>query len=230
MKKTFLSLVLILSLTTSRPSYALFGEDAALTIPYLIQIIMQAIKQYNEMKAILQQAKDTKALLKSLNEGMDTAINLIRALPLKDEKILGDLKNYQDALREIRRLYGDVPMGPESSMYNTHDQTIAESIKLVNAIQEYATVQEKNADQIGDSSNYMSPKGSARMNARTNAAVLHTLNQILRINGQYLKLQSESLGITTKAEKEQTFHYQKVNNDIKRNFRSFDGDFKVPRF
>jgi hypothetical protein len=62
----------------------------------------------------------------------------------------------------------------------------------------------------------------------TNAQILHTLNQLLRVNGQMLKTLSENLAYTTKGGKDSVLHYNQLNRDIGRSFNDFKGDFKTP--
>ena len=84
--------------------------------------------------------------------------------------------------------------------------------------------------KISIQSRQASPKGAARMNAEVNAQILHTLNQLLRVNGQMLKLQSESLALNNKDGKDSVLGHQKVKQDLKSGLTSFRGDFNLPRF
>jgi hypothetical protein len=64
----------------------------------------------------------------------------------------------------------------------------------------------------------------------TNAAILHTLNQLLRVNGQMLKTLSENLAYTNKGGKDSVLHYNQVNRDMGKSLKDFNGDFKTPNF
>jgi len=225
-----ISLILALGVFTPRKASALFGADAAAMIPYLIQIISQAVKQYNELRSIYGQATDHKRLVESINQGLNEAIGLLESLPVKDEEILGQLRTFRHAMSEVEQIYGKIPKGAEFNLLQLHDQTVAESIKIANALKQYASKQEQNSIRIASRAGSTSPKGAARVNLETNAAILHTLNQLLRVNGQMLKLQSEQLAFSNKKGKEAMYQYQKLNSDLGQSIKGFRGDFSTPSF
>ncbi len=213
-----------------KPSRAMFGADAAIMVPYLIEIIAQAVKQYQQMRTIYENARNHKEMFRSINDGLNEAITLLESLPIEDEKILSELKSFKRAMSEVEKLYGAVPKGKEELLIKLHDETVAESIKIWNSLQLYAKAQEQNSRRISRQAISASPKGAARVNVQTNAAILHTLNQLLKVNGQMLKLQSEKLAYTNKAAKESNFHYQKVTDDLSKSFKNFDANFETPKF
>jgi len=221
--------VLISSVTIYAPPVNAFFGSAA-QIPYLIKLVVQAVKQYQQLRLLLRQAKNTEDLLKNVNSGLDDALSLLESLPIKDENILGELKSFRRAISEVENIYGVIPETQDANMFTLHDQTVAESLKIVNVLKAYANKQEKSAELISNRVDSASPKGAARINAQTNAAVLHTLNQILRINGQLLKLHSEQFAMANKGGKESAYHYKKVNSDIGMSLRGFKGEFKTPKF
>jgi len=207
---------------------AFFG--GASNIPYLIKLVAQAIKQYQQLRTLVKQAKSTENLLKMANSGIDEALSYLDTLPIKDENILGEIKNFRRAISEIEKIYGGIPPGQDYNMLSLHDKTIAESLKISGTLKDYAEKQERLAKSISHKAGSSSPKGAARINAQTNAAILHTLNQILRINGQLLKLHSEEFAMANKKGKESAIHYQKVSSDLENSMIGFKGDFKTPTF
>lgn len=96
----------------------------------------------------------------------------------------------------MEELYGLVPKSSDSALHKLHDATVAESLKLSNQVKDYAEMQEMNANNVFIQSASASPKGAERMNAQTSAQILHSLNQLIRLNGQMLKLQSETMALT----------------------------------
>jgi len=127
-------------------------------------------------------------------------------------------------------VYGKIPNSPETKMLKLHDDTVAESVKLLTALKEYADKQEKNANAAMLYARDASPKGAARVTVETNAAILHTLNQLLRVNGQMLKTLSESLAFANKGGKDSVLHYNQVNRDMGKSLKDFNADFKTPIF
>lgn len=211
-------------------SVALFGADAAITAPYLIEILAQSIKQYKQMKVIYENAKHHKDLIQNINMGINEAIGLMEMIPIKDENVLGHLQSFRIAISEIESLYGKVPKGKEELLLRLHDETVAESIRVSNSLKAYSELQELNSKRIARNAHQMSPLGAARSNLEAHAAILHTLNQILKVNGQMLKLQSESLAMSNKKAKESNYHFEKVNRDLDRSFKGFKATFNTPRF
>lgn len=179
---------------------------------------------------MLKQAKDQKEYLRFVNEGLDSVAGLLNVLPITDEKILADIKNFTDALNQVQKVYGEIPKSKEAFMQELHDKAIAESLKILGNISEYAKKQDQNAQRIFHSSNLTSPKGAARLNAQTNAQILHTLNQLLKINSQMLKLQSAQFASTNKQGKESVVRFQRINQDIKKGMSGLKASFNIPRF
>ena len=211
-------------------AYALFGADAAAMIPYLIKIIAEAVKQYEQLKQIYNTTNEYKNLLDRYHQGINDALRLLEHLPIKDENILGTIKGFREAISKIEEVYGSVPNSSESEMLKLHDDSVAESIRLLDQLKEYAANQEKNANRALEYAKDASPKGAAKVSVEMSAAILHTLNQILRVNGQMLKIQSEALAFSNKGGKDAVLHFNQINRDMGKSLKNFNGDFKTPRF
>ena len=186
--KVWIVAMIIFTIFISNNSQAFLGDGGAgwANAVYLAKILEENYRRYQQLKMMIDQAKNQGEYLRLLNQGLENSIGL----PVKDERILDDLGSFQNALSTIEKIYGQIPKSAESATQILHDQTVAESLKMVNASKEYSKLQEENALKISIQTRQASPKGAARMTAETSAQILHTLNQILRINGQILKLQS----------------------------------------
>ena len=79
---------------------------------------------------------------------------LFSSLPVEDEKILENLKTFQETIEALEELYGVIPVGPTAGMFKLHDESVAESIKLINGLKKYAKRQEENAKTVF----YQAPK------------------------------------------------------------------------
>ncbi len=204
----------------------LFGGDVAV----LVQILAEQIKQYYQLKSVIENGKGQLDLLRNINAGIDNSISLIRTLPIKDEKVWAEVTRFEQAVNRIRDLYGQVPKSPEEALQVIHDQTVAESLKMANEFKEYSTQQEKNSEVIAVQARLASPKGAARMQAATSAEILRSLSQLLRLNTQLLKLQSEQLAMNNKKSKDGVANFQRVNGDLGRGFNNFKPDMNLTRF
>lgn len=222
-----------MSLTVGRvqPSYAFFSDGSGWAIyPYIVKMLYEAYKRYAQLQQMIQQGKEQRDLWRMLNSGIDNLSELIAVLPIKDQKILEDLRTFQEATRKIQMLYGPVPVSAESAIQLLHDQTVAESIKLTNDSKTYAEQQEKNAVRIIEETRGASPKGAARISAQTNAEILHALNQLIKLNGQMLKLQSEQLAVRNKEDKDSVRHFQRVRSDVGNSAKTYQADLSFPKF
>jgi hypothetical protein len=230
MKKHFL--VLCLSLSLMQPFKANAWSDGSgwANYGYLVKIFMENVKRYQQLRLMINQAKDSKNFMKTINSGINNAVGLLEVLPIKDEKILSDLKNFKLALDKINQLYGMIPKSDDELMQKLHDETIAESFKLANSLIQYAEKQEKNAVRIHRQSTAASPKGAARINAQTNAQILHSLNQLIKINGQMLKLQGESFAVMNKQGKDSSEGFNATKDNLKKSMKNFKTNSRLPKF
>lgn len=211
---------------------AFWGDGGAgwAQIPYLVKILAENIKRYQQLRMMIDQAQNHDQYFRLINQGLENSIGLVNSLPIKDEEILADLRNFQNAVKTIEEVYGKIPQSEEAVLQLLHDQSVAESLKMVSVTKDYSKKQEENAHRISIQSRQASPKGAARMNAETNAQILHTLNQLLRINGQMLKLQSETLAMNNKQGKDSVHSHKKVKTDMTSSLTGFRGDFSFPKF
>jgi hypothetical protein len=211
------------------PNFAqadIWGGDVAV----LMQILQENIRHYYQLQSMIQQGHDADHYLRWINAGLDKSIGLLQSLPIKDEKVLADLRDFRFALGKVQGLYGQVPHSPEENLQILQDQTVAESLRMANDFKSYSENQEKNADVIASEARDASPKGAARMQAETSAQILKSLAQLLRLDTQMLKLQSEQLAMNNKASKEGVANFQKVSRDLGSGFTNFNPDMKLTRF
>jgi len=238
MMMQFLKLLLVLFLALiffaffQKKSFAQIGDGGAgwANYVYLVKIYQENLRRFTQLKDMINQARSHEQFVRALNEGLNNAVGLAQVLPLKDEKILMELRKYQDALRKVEEIYGIIPKSSDFKLHELHDMTIAESIKLANLLQEYATIQEKNATVVFYQSTQASPKGAERMSAQMNAQILHSINQLIKVNGQMLKMQSETFAFENKQDKEGVAGFNKTTKEFKENMINFKPNYTLPRF
>lgn len=213
-------------------THAQWGDGGAgwANYVYLIKIYQENLKRFIQLKEMIEQARGHDAYIRALNAGLDNAIGLAQVTPLADEQILRTLRQFQDALSKVEEIYGLIPKSSDEALHKLHDMTIAESLKLANTLQEYTTNQEQNASKVFFQSYTASPKGAERMNAQTSAQILHSINQLIKVNGQMLKMQSESLAFTNKQDKDRTSGFNKTSKDLRGGMNDFKPDYAFPRF
>jgi hypothetical protein len=199
-------------------------------VAVLVKILAEDIRRYQQLQMMIGQTKDQGDFLRALNSGLENSIGILRSLPVKDENILENLKEFQGALGTVSNLYGSVPNSQEALMHTLHDQTIAESLRMVNTFKAYSEIEEQNASLIAVQSREASPKGAARMQAETSAEILSSLSQLIRLNTQMLKMQSEQFGMNNKSGKDSVGNFQKVNSDFGKSFQNLPSDMGLEQF
>jgi hypothetical protein len=207
-----------------------FDPTGPAQLAELIQIVLDDVNRFKQLQAMVQNGQAQMDFLKQINAGLDSITGLLAALPVKDDQILGDIHDFQNAFNTVGSLYGTIPVSRDSQMELLHDQTIAESFRETNAIKDYADAQEKNANHALELSNDTSPKGAERLTAATSAQILHSLSQLLRVDGEMLKLQSEQLALNNHRDKDSVQHFNKMGADLTTKLGGFDGDFAIPQF
>ena len=68
------------------------------------------------------------------------------------------------------------------------------------------------------------------MQAQVSSQILLTLNQILRMNAQLLKMQSADLAAKNREEKQDVMKFQKFSKEVAMTSKAFKGDLSLPKF
>lgn len=223
---------ILLLMLFSPQSQAFLGDGGAgwAQLPYLIKILEENYKRYKQLQIMIQTAKNQEEFLKSLTTGLDNSIGLLESIPLKNEKILTDFKDFKKGYDSVLDLYGSIPKSKEETLQVLHDKSVAESLKMVAMTDDHSRLQEENSDLIKLSAREASLKGAARMTAESNALILDSLNQLIKLQAQSLKLQSEQLAMQNKNSKTQVDSFQKINQGLGDGFKKFQHKPGLIRF
>lgn len=232
LKRRVVILLACTSLTFSQSSYAIWGDGGAgwAQIPYLVKILAENYKRYKQLQSMMDQSRFHRDWLRTVHAGLENAAHLIESLPVKDEKILSQLRTFDRSIKTIEQIYGVIPNSKEQALHRLHDNTVAESLRMIHDFQKYAEKQEANSVILSANSRAASPKGAARIAATTNAEVLRSLSQLIRLNSQMLKLQGEQLALKNKTGKNRVASFQRINSDLGSGFQSFNPSMNLPRF
>tara|TARA_B110001454_G_scaffold174174_1_gene165621 strand:- start:9949 stop:10677 length:729 start_codon:yes stop_codon:yes gene_type:complete len=213
------------------PKAGAFTDGSGWTqVSYLIKILEENIRRYYQLKTMIELAKDQRDYLRLVNSGLDNSLGLIETLPIKDEKVLSEIRNFKKAVEKISEIYGAVPKSKEEFMQRLHDQTISESLRMINDFKEYSVKQEENSIRVAIDSRAASPKGAMRIQAETSAQILRSLSQLIRLNTQMLKLQSEQFGMQNKMGKDSVTNFQRVNQDLGKSFKELNPQMSLIKF
>ena len=196
-----------------------YSFDGGVTqLPYLVKILSENIKRYEQLKTVIRQGENSEQLLRVINEGINNASGLLT------------LQKVARGSFEFQKIYGEIPKNEEAIIYRFHDQSAAEGLGMVISFKEYAKKMEQNAQKVFGQAVYASPKGAQRMTAQMTAQILHALNQLIRINAQILQLQSEQLASSTKKGKDSGRHFKRVQDDMTEALERFKSSPRFPKF
>lgn len=229
MKRLFWATVFCLgALCPQAPVHADFwGADVAV----LANILVETIAELAQLKAILQDGKDSLDLVRQINDGINDSLAMAKTMGIRiDPGIYRDLGTVDQALGKVEELYGRAVDSPLATSQRSTDQTVAEAISFNNHLNEYTRTLDQVGEQVKSYSHAVSPGGAAKLTAETLGVVIHVLNQQLRATGQGLKLQAQALAVQNKKEKSQTEQYLKEGDSLKSKMMSLNADFTVPRF
>lgn len=103
--------IVVFLLTFGSRSHAFLGDGGAgwAQIPYLIKILEENYKRYKQLQIMIKSAQNQEEFLKSLSSGLDNSIGILESLPVKDEGLLNDLKNFKKSYDSVLDLYGTIP-------------------------------------------------------------------------------------------------------------------------
>lgn len=115
-------IVLFASLNlASAPTWAFSDGSGWAAVTYLIKLVEQSLRHYQQLQMMIQYSKDAQAYAREINSGLDASIRLMESLPIKDEKILGQLRTFQRSLQEIEKIYGAIPKSPDQPFQQIND-------------------------------------------------------------------------------------------------------------
>ena len=222
MRKKIIVLILPFLLIPSR-GYSILGDGGAgwAQIPYLVNILSENYKRYQQLQLIMNQAKQSEAYLRNIHKGLESITGLVSSLPVGNNGVFANIRNFNQSLRAVSKFYGPVPKSPREPVHTLHDETVAESIKMSNDFNDYSKSQEKNSVSLKIQSQNASPKGAARSTAVSNALILESINQLIKLQSQSLKLQSAQLAVRNRQDKESVASYQNVDVSLGNAFKTF---------
>lgn len=198
---------------------------------YLAQILENAIKQYIELKNIVETGKDQLNLIRDINRGINDSMRLAQTInPNINPGIYNDWNNVNFALGQLHSIYGRAPESPESRVYSDTDQNVAEAVTMNNEIYKYTQNMDELGEAIKEYSHDVSPGGAQKLTAQTLGVMLQLMNQSLRTQATGLKLQAQTMAVQNKKEKDSTKQYLETANTLRFAMKNEKIQFEAPRF
>lgn len=229
MKKRFIAISLsVLLIAGPRPAKAdLFGGDVVV----LTQILAQAIQTVLTLKSMLENGKDTLDLMRDINAGVRSGIDLIRIInPNFNPGVYGDLKNADDVLRAIQFVYGAVPQGMDEDLMRSQDQSVSEVIAMNRNLYDYADQVDREREKILFHAQVVSPQGAGKLQNQAIGVLIGVTTQLLRTQSQMLKIMAQNMAYDNRKEKLATQNFQENYEGLSRGFGGLPKETKLPRF
>jgi hypothetical protein len=227
--KMFLTILLSLTITTSPfPARAsMFGEENIT----LMKILMEAIKQYQALLAIVATGEDALGLMRDVNQGMHDSINLINTIaPNLDPGQYKDWESIQAALGKLSAIYGQAVPSLEYPVQSDTDREVAESITFNNSIYKYAADVDSIDAQIKSYNKNASPGRAQQLTAQTLGVMLNVMSQGLRAQATGLKLSAQHLALQNHKDKESTKFTLDQSDTLKNLMAEEQVDYATPQF
>ena len=205
----------------------IFGGDTLI----LAQILSNAVQQLIQLQQMLQNGRDSLALVRDINRGINDSLSMAATMGLNiDPGLYKNWNNLQNALQGVQQVYGSIPESLQKTIQTHVDQNVAEAITLNNNLYSYS----KDLDQVGEQikmySHSVSPGGAQKLTAESLGVMINVMNQSLRAQATSLKLQAQSLALQNAKDKEQTKLVNDGSQKLSQAMKSQDTSFKLPRF
>jgi hypothetical protein len=226
-KKYTMCALIFLSITfqnkTARAD--LFGGDVAV----LLQILAQSIEQVYRLQQIIQNGKDTLNLLRDVNAGVRSGLDLIRIInPKFNAGVYGDLNNPENVLRAIHDLYGTTPNTADKELIDIQDQSVAEVIAMNKSLYDYSAQVDFERERILMHSQVVSPQGAGKLQNQSLAVIIGVLTQLLRVQSQMLKVMGQNMALDNRKEKLASEQFIENYKSLADGFGQLPKDVKLP--
>lgn len=218
--------VVILMILPQRARADFWGGDVIV----LTQILAQAIETVIQLKGLLENGEDTLNLLRDVNSGVRSGLDVIRILnPKFNAGVYGDLKDPSSVLRALQDVYGKVPQGMDQELMTAQDQSVAEVISMNRNLYDYADGVDREKERILFHAQVVSPQGAAKLQNQALGVLIGVTTQLLRTQSQMLKIMAQNLAYDNRKEKLSTQNFQDNYQGLSRGFQSIPKSANLPR-
>ena len=220
----FLSVLLMIGPRSAKAD--LFGGDVVV----LTQILAQAIQTVLTLKSMLENGKDTLDLMRDINAGVRSGLDLIRIVnPNFSPGVYGDLRDADAVLRAIQSVFGAIPEGMDEDLMRSQDQSVAEVISMNRNLYDYADQVDRERDKILFHAQVVSPQGAGKLQNQALGVLIGVTTQLLRSQSQMLKIMAQNMAYDNRKEKLATQNFQENYQGLSRGFGGLPKETKLPR-
>jgi hypothetical protein len=173
-------------LVYTREAECTFGED----IPFLIQIIAQAIQQVQELQSIIGSAQQTASVLEEMNRGVKDVLQLADTahVPLPPQ-VYDNAKQIDLATQTAESLYGGISGHSPAYARNQYKSGV-EGLFLSQDAFQYSSFLDDKGRSVKDAAVVSNQATATRLTAETLGVLLHAVSHENRLQAKQLEIQS----------------------------------------
>ena len=179
----------------------MFGGDDVL----LSQILSNDIQSLYQLMSILGAAQDNLHLVQDINQGLNDSLQMAQTMRVAlPTGLYGNWKDPQQALAQLKTVYGAIPTSNEAGVQGDLDLGVAEAVAQNNAAFTQAGKFDEIGEQVKSASHNVSPGGAQKLTAQSMGVMLHVMNESLRTQAVGVKLAAQRMAADNHRDKEQT--------------------------
>jgi hypothetical protein len=165
---------------------ALLGED----IPFLIEIIAQAVQTVSSLTQIIGTTRDTLGVLQDMNSGVRDVLHLAETahVPLP-QQVYEQAKQIDQATATAGSIYGILP-NTSPKFAQTHYRSGVEGLFLSQDAFEYSTFMDGQGRSIKDSAVVANQASATRLTAESMGVLVQGVDQTNRLQAKSLEITS----------------------------------------
>jgi hypothetical protein len=207
-----------LFLPLKRAQADMWGGD----IPLLIQIVVKAVEQIEELQQIISTTRQTVSVLEDMNQGVKEVLRLANTahIPLPPQ-VYQQADTIAQAADMARTIYGDPPNDSPIST-RTHFQSGTEGLFLSQDAFDYSTFLDQTGENVKASSLGANQAAATRLTAETLGVVVEAISHSNRLQAKSLEISATDRLEKSQKDAAQYDSFIDTNNAIENGFRSYD--------
>ncbi len=199
-------------------------------VGYLIKILEENYRRYEQLREILSRAKSDADFLRSLHSGLDSVSGLMQGLDIDEPESFRRSRNAGDALANIQELYQRNQKSGLRGIFTQKDRDFGETLAYASQMIGVAEQFERNAQRLFAEAPKTSPKGAQRANVQSNAQILDAMAKSVKLSAAQLRLQTQALAVQNSEDRDQVEDRERVTASLLTAQKSLNTSFALAKF
>ena len=125
-------------------------------------------------------------------------------------------------------MYGPTPAGADSELIDSQDQSVAEAVAMNRNLYDYADQVDRDRDRILFHAEQVNPQGAAKLENQSLAVLIGVTTQLLRTQGQMLKMMAQGMALQNRKEKASSQSFQDNSGSLSEGLGALPKDVTLP--